>query len=142
MVVNPAMGLPFIIRPGEPAMTEASKAGVFNRLNWDRLKPAPRDGLVDSNVSPVLLWTPATQAQCSLTAGRIGTQADSMRSISSEYERWVNRVMNWVRRKGVKVWGLGTRDIRPDLNVDRPDVTTLFALPEALAILEDGGHAR
>lgn len=142
MVVNPAMGRPSTLRSGDMAMTEPSRAGVFNRLNWERLKPGPTEGLVDSNVSPVLLWTPAAQTENALIAGSIGSQADSMRSISEDYERWVNRVMGWVRRKGVKVWGLETRNVRPDLNIERPDVTTLFALPAALAMLEDGGLAR
>jgi hypothetical protein len=29
-----------------------------------------------------------------------------MSAVSPEYERWVNRIMGWVRRRGTKVWGL------------------------------------
>jgi len=138
MVVNAAMGPPFILRPGEMTMTEKSKSGLFNRLNWERLKPGQSEGLVDSNASPVLLWTPATHSPNALIAGNIGSQADSMRSISEDYKRWVERVMNWVRRTGTTVWGLGAGSIRPDLDIRRTDVTTVFALPDALAQLEDG----
>jgi hypothetical protein len=41
-------------------MSEPSKAGVFNRLNWQRLSPSGNEGLIDSNISPVLLWKPGT----------------------------------------------------------------------------------
>jgi len=142
MVVNHRLGQPAVIREGDAAMTEPSRAGVFNRMNWERLKPKPREGLVDSNASPVLLWTPATQGPSALGAGSIGSQADAMRAISEDYERWVNQVMNWVRRKGTKVWGLETHDLRPDLDVRRTDVTMVFALPAALSALEGGLAAR
>jgi len=111
---------------------------VFNRLNWEQLNPSRDEALVDSNVSPVLLWTPATHAEGVLGSGNIGSQADSMSAVSADYERWVNRVMNWVRRKGTKVWGLQAQGVRPDLDVRRTDVTTVFALPDALVALEGG----
>ncbi len=123
-------------------MEGPSKAGVFNRLNWERLKPTSTEGLVDSNASPVLLWTPATQALDGLGSGTIGSQADSMRAVSKDYERWVNRAMNWVRRKGTRVWGLEPLRQRSDLDLRRTDVTTVYALPDALRSLESGtpGH--
>jgi hypothetical protein len=96
---------------------------------------------VDSNVSPVLLWTPSTHDPTALGSGSIGSQADSMSAVSKDYERWANRVMSWVRRKGTKVWGLETHDIRPDLDLRRTDATTVFALPGALSALERGGMA-
>jgi len=119
-------------------MAEPSRSGVFNRLNWEQLNPSRDEALVDSNVSPVLLWTPATHAEGVLGSGNIGSQADSMSAVSADYERWVNRVMNWVRRKGTKVWGLQAQGVRPDLDVRRTDVTTVFALPDALVALEGG----
>jgi hypothetical protein len=61
-----------------------------------------------------------------------------MSAVSSDYERWARRVMDWVRRRGTKVWGLQARAIRPDLDLQRTDVTTVFALPDALAALEGG----
>lgn len=123
-------------------MAESNRSGVFNRLNWERLNPEPGEALVDSNASPVLLWVPATCADDALGSGHIGSQADSLSTVSKDYERWAHRVMNWVRRRGTKVWGLETTDVRPDLNLRRPDVTTVFALPDALAALEGGaiGH--
>jgi len=138
MIVSRALGHPIVLHAGDPAMADQSRAGVFNRLNWERLKPKPSEGLVDSNASPVLLWTPAPQGTGGLGSGTIGSQADSMRAVSEDYERWVNRVMSWVRRKGTKVWGLETHDIRPDLDLRRTDVTTVFALPDALSALEGG----
>lgn len=142
MVVSRAQGEPIVLRAGDPAMAEPSRAGVFNRLNWERFKPKPSEGLVDSNASPVLLWTPATQSTNGLASGTIGSQADSMTAVSKHYERWVNRVMNWVRSRGTRVWGLEALNTRTDLDLRRADVTTVYALPHALSLLEDGtpGH--
>ena len=137
-VANRRFNGPVGMRQSDAAMNEASRAGVFNRLNWERLKPKPHETLTDPNTSPVLFWTPATHGRDGLTSGSIGSQADSMRAVSQDYERWVNRVMSWVRRRGTKVWGLDTSRVRPDLNIRRPDVTTVFALPEALDRLESG----
>jgi hypothetical protein len=138
MVVSPALGQPSVVRPDDAAMAEGSRSGVFNRLNWERLTPKPDEALVDSNASPVLLWVPATHAEGALGSGHIGSQAESMSAVSTDYERWANRVMNWVRRKGTKVWGLQTQGVRPDLDLRRTDVTTVFALPDALVALEGG----
>lgn len=137
MVVSRTFGEPSILRPGDASMGESSKAGVFNRINWERLKPKADEGLVDSNASPVLLWTPATQGPDGLRSGSIGSQADSMSAVSKDYERWVNRVMSWVRRSGTRVWGL-EHDTRVDLDLRRSDVTTVYALPDALTVLEGG----
>jgi hypothetical protein len=138
MVVSRALGEPSVVRSGDPAMAERSRSGVFNRLNWERLKPKQDEALVDSNASPVLLWVPATHVEGTLDSGHIGSQAESMSAVSADYERWANRVMNWVRRRGTKVWGLQAQDVRPDLNLLRTDVTTVFALPDALVALEGG----
>jgi len=132
---------PTIIGLGDAAMVQPSRAGVFNRINWERLSPEPNEGLVDSNASPVLLWTPATASPGALGSGSIGSQADSMSAVSMDYELWANRVMNWIRRRGTKVWGLETHDIRPDLDIRRTDLTTVFALPDALSALERGTAA-
>ena len=142
MVVSRALGPPVALRAGDLALADRSKAGVFNRLNWERLKPRPTEGLVDSNASPVLLWTPATQGPDGLGSGTIGSQADSMSAVSEDYRRWVDRVMGWVRRTGTQVWGLEPERQRSDLDLRRMDVTTVYALPDALRSLEGGtpGH--
>lgn len=106
MVVHRELGQPSLIRLVHPALAEPTKAGVFNQLNWARLRPTGGQGLVDSNTSPVLLWAPAKASDAGLRTGDIGSQADAMDTVSSDYQRWVNRVMGWVRRKGTKVWGL------------------------------------
>lgn len=142
MVVSGALGPPVVLREGDRAMSATSKVGVFNRLNWERLRPKPTEGLVDSNASPVLLWTPATHGPNGLGSGTIGSQADSMGGVSEDYERWVNRVMGWVRRSGTRVWGLKPEHQRSDFDIRRTDVTTVYALPDALRGLEGGtrGH--
>lgn len=142
MVVSRALGPPVVLQEGDAAMADRSKAGVFNRLNWERLRPKPIEGLVDSNASPVLLWTPATDGPDGLGSGAIGSQADSMGAVSEDYQRWVHRAMSWVRRRGTRVWGLEPEHQRSDLDLRRTDVTTVYALPDALRSLESGtpGH--
>ncbi|WP_134765100.1 hypothetical protein [Nocardioides sp. 1609] len=137
-VANRRLNGPVGMREDDAAMNEATRAGVFNRLNWERLKPKPHETLTDPNKSPVLFWTPATLGRDGLASGSIGSQADSMKAVSDDYERWVNRVTLWVRSRGTKVWGLDTSRTRPNLDVRRPNVTTVFALPEALKLLETG----
>ena len=39
MIVTPALGAAVLIRPGEAALREPTRAGLFNRLNWERLQP-------------------------------------------------------------------------------------------------------
>lgn len=141
-VVSTALGPPSLIRPGDAAMKEPSKAGVFNRLNWQRLSAGGAEGLIDSNASPVLLWKPGHSDDSVLRVGEIGSQADSMSAVSPQYERWVNRVMGWVRRRGTKVWGLQRHDVRPDLDIRLPFVSTTYALPGALEALEAGVPGR
>src|SRR5450759_1574016 len=63
MVVHNALGPPVVIRPGDRAMEEGTKAGVFNRINWDRQRRASSEGLVDSNASPVLFWQPGSASE-------------------------------------------------------------------------------
>lgn len=141
-VVPAAFGPPSLIRPGDAAMNEPSRAGVFNRLNWQRLSPSDKEGLIDSNISPVLLWRAGHSDDSVLRVSEIGSQADSMSAVSPEYERWANRIMGWVRRQGTKVWGRQRRNVRPDLDIALAVVSTIYALPDALAALEAGARGR
>jgi hypothetical protein len=140
--VSAAFGPPSLIRPGDAAMDEPGKAGVFNRLNWQRLSPSGGEDLIDSNISPVLFWRPGHSNDSVLRVSEIGSQADSMSAVSPEYERWVHRIMGWVRRRGTKVWGLQRRNVRPDLDIAMDVVSTIYALPDALAALEAGVPGR
>ena len=141
-MMSAAFGPPSLIRPGDAAMNESSKAGVFNRLNWQQLSPGDEAGLIDSNISPVLFWRPGHSDDSVLRVSEIGSQADSMSAVSPEYERWVNRIMGWVRRRGTKVWGWQRRNIRPDLDIALGFVSTIYALPDALVALEAGVPGR
>lgn len=53
-------------------MDQPTKAGAFNRLNWDRLHPAPDEALVDSNASPVLVWFPAVTGSELIGVSQLG----------------------------------------------------------------------
>ncbi len=61
-----------------------------------------------------------------------------MAAFSIEYERWVNRVMSWVRRRGTAVWGWKGRDASPGLDVTIPFLNSVYALPGARKQLEAG----
>jgi len=65
-----------------------------------------------------------------------------MKAVSADYERWTNRVMSWVRRRGTRVWGLERSGVRPDLDIQLMFVNKVFALPGALAALEAGASVR
>jgi hypothetical protein len=142
MIASADFEPPSTIRPGHPGLAEDSKAGVFNRLNWQRLSPAADEALVDSNSSPVLFWAPGQSDGSTLHVSNIGSQADAMYAISPEYERWVKRVMGWVSRRGTRVWGLERDQVRPDLDIQLSLVNTVYALPTALSALEKGASAR
>jgi hypothetical protein len=107
-----------------------------------RLDPDDSQGLVDSNASPVLFWSPSTASGAGLNVGGIGSQADAMQAISAGYERWVNRVMGWIRRNGTRVWGAGPGQTRPDLDIHLPFVNAVYALPGALSALTRGVPGR
>jgi hypothetical protein len=142
MVVHSALGPPVVIRQGDRAMEEGTKAGVFNRINWDRLRLASSEGLVDSNASPVLFWQPGKASVTLLSTSSIGSQADALAAVSAEYEKWVKRAMGWVRRKGTRVWGLERHEVRPDLDIDLNFVNNVYALPGALLVLQSGALGR
>lgn len=142
MVVHNALGPPVVIRPGDRAMEEGTKAGVFNRINWDRQRRASSEGLVDSNASPVLFWQPGRASETLVATSSIGSQAEAMAAVSTEYEKWVKRAMGWVRRNGTRVWGLERHEVRPDLDIDLSFVNNVYALPEALIVLQNGAIGR
>jgi hypothetical protein len=129
LVVNRDLSPPVSIRLGASAMEEPTRAGVFNRLNWDRLRPALDEALVDSNASPVLFWEPAEISNEVIGVSQLGSQADAMAAISADYERWVNRTTGWILRKGTKVWGLERGALRPDLDIQLGFINSVYALP-------------
>lgn len=142
MVVRRDLGPLVVVRPGDSAMEEASKAGVINRMNWDRVRPSYGEGLVDSNVSPVLLWQPGRVSEAVVGVSAIGSQADAMAGVSNEYERWVNRTIGWIRRTGTKVWGPAKGSVRPDLDIQVSFLNNIYALPGAFEALERGSIGR
>jgi hypothetical protein len=142
MIARRDLGRPHVIGGDDAAMSEPSKAGIFNKLNWQRLRPSSDERLVDSNASPVLLWQRGGVEDSTVQCSDIGSQADSIAAISREYERWVNRVIGWVRRRGTRVWGLERHALREDLDIELSYVNNIYALPSALKLLESGGSAR
>ena len=119
----------------------SARSVVFNRVNWERRHRAPARGW----------WTGTERRRCSARGGHtdgvlgvagLGSQAESPISISADYHRWVNRSMAWVRRRGVKVWGLEPTDRAGDVDVTLPILNSVFALPGAMAALRAGDRGR
>lgn len=128
-----------------PARLTSDRASsfVFDQMNWDNSSPSAGQGIVDWNRTPALFWDRGTvTADGELGVGNIGSQADAMDDISADYRKWVNRVMNWVKRKGVKVAQNGT--LTPEaqgLNVRIGFLNAVFALPGAMAFFHSGGSS-
>jgi hypothetical protein len=141
MVQSTVHGPPVVLRPDQStsvtSIRDAARVSVFDELN----RSVAGSGLLhDSNRSPVLLWSPGSLSDGKLSLSSIGSQADSMHAVSTDYVRWVNRTMSWVRRHGTVVWGLKQEQIRPDLKLQLGGlVSTIHALPGALNFLEAGG---
>jgi hypothetical protein len=143
MVRSNRFSAPVVLHDGDSAFISPARAAVFNQINREHLNPSDENGwLVDSNRSPVLLWNPGRSTAAELRTSSIGSQADSMRAVSIDYERWVNRVMSWVRRRGTAVWGLDRSRVRPDLDIDLSFLNSIYALPSALRRLEAGSAGR
>jgi hypothetical protein len=141
MVQSSKLGRPILLDNG--ASDSPGRAAVFNLIDRERLNPGPENGLlVDSNRSPVLLWRPGSNATTELRTSTIGSQADSMKAVSDEYQRWANRVMGWMRRQGTAVWGLNGARVRPDLDINVSFLNSVYALPGALRQLEAGASGR
>lgn len=138
VILSEEFGPPVVLHRDDPVLQEGSVTAVFSRINFERLDPAAGVGLVHPDFSPVLFWRPGWVDGREMMPHRIGSQAHSMRAISTEYERWITRVMGWVRRRGTKVWGLEMGAIRPDLDVRVTTVSAIYALPGALRLLEGG----
>ncbi len=142
MVVSATLGGPVGLDEAAVRRGPADRSGLFNRLNWDRLRLRKDERLVDSNRSPVLLWEPSHQSDDALGVTRIGSQANSPHAVSTEYAKWVRRTSSWITRRGTKVWGLDRGAARPDLDVDLPFLNSVYALPDALRALESGAVCR
>lgn len=142
LVVSSMLGEPAFIGKEHPATREPTASGVFNLINLESARRAGGEAIVDFNVSPVLFWQPGSISAAELRRGSIGTQADSPKNISAEYDQWIKRVASWIRRRGTPVWGLEGPAVRPDLNINIPTTNSTFALPGALRLLEAGAVGR
>lgn len=141
-VVSMTLGPTVLIHDADDdALATHDRAGLFNRMNFER-RSHHSQPIIDANRSPVIFWQPSTASEDGIQQGSIGSQAESMRSISVDYERWVNRTMSWVRRRGTRVWGLEGSATRPDLEIDVSHISAIYALPGALALLEAGVSGR
>jgi len=137
-ISSAAMGSPVLIREeNDPALSPTSRAGFFNWRNFQQ-RPSPDQVLIDPNRSPLLYWEPSSVGPGGLKPGSIGSQADSPSAVSRDYQLWLNRIAWWIRRRGTRVWGLERDQTRPDLDIRNPFLNSIYALPGALSLLEDG----
>lgn len=138
IILSEELGPPVVMHRDNPALRAGSVTAVVSTLNFQQFDPAEGVGLVHPDRSPVLFWRPGRVGDREMTAHSIGSQAQSMRAVSPDYERWVVRMMGWVRRRGTKVWGLEMGAVRPDLDIRVSTVSAIYALPGALRLLEGG----
>jgi hypothetical protein len=47
-----------------------------------------------------------------------------------------------VRRNGTRVWGFERHEVRPDLDIELSIVNNVYALSEALIVLQNGALGR
>lgn len=125
-----------------PTESEPGRARTFafDLMNWDEETPVSGEGIVDWNRTPALFWDRGKlNRDGEMGVSDIGTQADSMNEVSAEYRKWVNRVMSWVRRKGVKVAHMGElTDDAVGLKFRIELLNSVYALPEAMAFFRAG----
>ena len=118
---------------------------VFNVMAWEAMQPPAGEGIVDWEATPALFWQRCTRdGESCLGNGNIGSQAEAMHGISEEYQRWVTRVMAWVRRTGEKVTDKGTLTPEArDLNIrTNCSLNARFALPDAMDFFRAGGAGK
>ena len=129
-----------------PSQIEQGRARtyVFNRMNWNNSSPPEGCGIVDWNRTAALLWDRGTATPSGdLGVGNIGSQADTMDDVSADYRKWVNRVMNWVKRKGTKVaQNAELTSEAKGLSLRIEFMNSVFALPKAMEFFRAGGSAR
>jgi len=140
-ILNTDLGDLAVVRPGDRAFEGRFKSASFLDINWDLLKPESGYGLVNWNRTPALFWDRGLSQENVVTVSGIGSQAESMDRVSDDYQRWVNRAMGWVRRRGVKVWGLD-RTAPSGYDVDLGSVSAVYALPAAAKSLRSGMKGR
>jgi len=114
------------------------RASVLAQLTWDEARPRPSDRLLDSERSPALVYTRGRRAGGRITPSRLKAPPSSAARVSLAYKRWVTSTLGWIRRRGVIVhdWHSPSRALPNRLQL----VTTVYALPQAKAILDNGNH--
>jgi len=141
-ILNRGFGAVRFIRPASPGFRANAKVGVMNHLNWQGAQPGTHEGIIDWNATPALYWSRGHVVEQAMTPSDIGSQADSMHAISDDYARWVNRVMNWIKRRGKKVSGRGQEATFGDYDIDLPFQNAVYALPGALNFFKLGGRGQ
>jgi hypothetical protein len=101
--------------------------------------PGSRSGWLDPEHAAFLLWERREQAD-GLVVAALGSQAERLETVGTAHARRVQRVQSWVRRRGERVWGLEQHALRPDLHLHLDHVSSVWALPGALAALEAGAR--
>jgi hypothetical protein len=145
-ILNARLGqLRFVNHKPQKLSRGGAKSFVFNVMAWEAMKPQTGEGIIDWDATPALFWQRCTRnRQGSLGNGNLGSQAEAMQDVSQEYRRWVNRVMAWIRRNGVKVMDQGrlTPPARRFKIRSNGSLNARYALPDAMAFFRAGGAGR
>jgi hypothetical protein len=127
-------------RPKVEGTTQRSfVARLFAREHWDKSGIAKGEKLLDQDLSPGICYK-----RPEIADGRTGpctliAPPSNLKRVGTEYEKWVNRYLGWIRRRGKLVhdW----RSPSTVLPNQRGLLNTVYAFPEALKEIESGEHS-
>ncbi|XAM00481.1 hypothetical protein OT109_03635 [Phycisphaeraceae bacterium D3-23] len=113
-------------------------ASLIARDRWDHSDIISNQGLIDFERSPALVYIRGQRSSRTIRASQLVAYPSRLASVSIDFERWVKRVLGWVRRKGEIVHDYRT----PSCSIPNPDhlLTTTYALPEAKILIDSGNH--
>lgn len=110
----------------------------FDREHWDRSGLAEGDTLLDQDLSPGLCYKRPEMLDGKMGPCTLIAPPSDPKRVGVEYAKWVNRCVNWIRRRGKLV-----HDWRsPSAVIPNPHhiLNTVYAFPSAMKRLEGGEH--
>lgn len=103
---------------------------LFSRQEWDNRKLTQNDKMLDSDLSPILFFNRGKTLEGRNYPHTIIFPPSSLRRVGLDYERWANRSLGCIRRKGkiIHDWRNQSKTIyNPDSCLN-----TIFAFPDIL----------
>lgn len=111
---------------------------LFAREEWDERRLGGDDKMFDTDLSPILCYRRGAFCDGKMGPNLVLAPPSNLQRIGSEYERWVNRSLAWIRRRGTIV-----HDYRKQsTTIPNPHsiVNTIYAFPDVLQNIESNDH--